>query len=179
MEINSCTKEPWLMTTFLGGGWEGVTFWPVCDCQTELRKQNLAQEPLMDQGPWQSGLAITYPPFRPILCCCSLQFTLQSLVTSPLLVCAAGLTARYPQDRETLAGERREDGGPWAAACPWYALVSPDCWQAWPGPPVSTWSMPFHFQASQQTQKPFQNLPQPMAPYSLLWQQDTGLNFIN
>lgn len=147
----------------------------VCGCQMELRKQNLAQEPLRDQGPWQSPTL----PFLPILCCCGLEFTLQSLVTSPLLVCAAGLTAWYPQDREAVAGERQENGGPWAAACPRCALVSPYCWQAWPGPSVSTWSMPFHFQGSGQTHKPFQNLPQPMAAYSLLWQQDTGLNFIN
>lgn len=125
----------------------GVTFWPqfAGGCQTEARKQIPAQEPLGDRR--DGGGACTSPPFPvfPLLLWpLSLQFTLQSLAISPLQLCPADLTAWCPQDREKVAKE----GVP---LCP----ISPGCWQAWLGPPISTHSVcafPFSsFQTNPQT----------------------------
>lgn len=92
------------------------------------------------------------PTFRPILCCCSLQFTLQSLVTSPLSALLASLLGTRRIEKQWQEKEGRMEGSG-------QQLVPSILW-SWPGPPVSTWSMPFHFQASGQTHKLFQNLLQ-------------------
>lgn len=113
---------------------DGYLFWGrgchflaphVCGCRMERRTQILLKSFLGMAG------ACTVLPFLSALCCfrlaAGLQFTLQSLVTSPPQVCPADLAAWCPQDRETVTKEV-------APVCP----VSPGCRQAWLGPPIST-----------------------------------------
>lgn len=143
---------------------------PSLPVDEEMRKPILSQEPLGGQWGWGWG-ACTYPPFPVYSLCCfgplGLQFTLQSLVISPLHVCPTDLNAWCPQDRETVTKKM-----------PHSALVSPGCWQAWPGPPIATHLVPFHFQASRQIHKPLQKATSAYGSLRPLMAARCGLTYI-